>query len=100
MSNHYVLEADGKTPRKVDLMEWARSFEGTDRCVAVDELPNDVRVSTVFLGLNHNWGDGPPVLWETMIFGGAHDGYQDRYSSRDDAIAGHAKALQLAAEPA
>lgn len=29
-----------------------------------------VRISTVFLGLDHNWGSGRPLLFETMIFGG------------------------------
>lgn len=46
------------------------------------DLPGAVRVSTVFLGLDHFGRVGEPVLWETMIFGGAHDGYQARYTSR------------------
>lgn len=51
----------------------------------------------MFLGLDHNWAQsGPPVLWETMIFGGPHHDYQERYSSLDGAVAGHARALQLA----
>lgn len=29
-----------------------------------------VNVSTVFLAIDHAFGDGPPVLYETMIFGG------------------------------
>lgn len=58
-----------------------------------------MRVSTVFLGLDHSFGlagDRLPLLWETMIFGGKHDGYVDRYSSRGAALKGHAKALELA----
>lgn len=100
MSDHYVLDADGKTPRKADLMEWATSFESRKAGrVGNDTLPNGVRVSTVWLGLNHQWGDGPPILWETMIFGGPHDAYQERYSSHADAVAGHAKAVALASPP-
>jgi hypothetical protein len=50
----------------------------------------EVIVSTVFLGLNHNWCDGPPLLWETMVFGlGDDDESQWRFSSRDVAIAKH-----------
>jgi len=38
-------------------------------------------VSTVFLGIDHNFGwDGPPVLFETMVFG--EDGASDLYSTR------------------
>jgi hypothetical protein len=27
-----------------------------------------IRISTVWLGLDHRWGEGPPVIFETMIF--------------------------------
>ena len=47
-------------------------------------------VSTVFLGLDHNYSPfGPPVLWESLVFGGPLDGEMDRYSSRAQALAGH-----------
>jgi hypothetical protein len=50
----------------------------------------------VFLGLDHSWTPGgKPVLWETMIFGGEHDQYQERYTSHKDALEGHEKALTL-----
>jgi hypothetical protein len=55
-----------------------------------------VYVSTVFLGLDHSFGEGPPQLFETMIFGGEHDEYQERYSTWDEAEAGHKKACKLA----
>jgi hypothetical protein len=48
----------------------------------------------VFLGTDHSFGDGPPLLWETMIFGGKHDEFQERYSNLADAKAGHKRALQ------
>lgn len=61
---------------------------------------NGARVSTVFLGLDHNFGSGgPPILWETMIFNvETEDGYQfqERYSTREEAIAGHAAAVEYA----
>lgn len=49
-----------------------------------------VKVSTVFLGLDHAYGDEPPVLFETLVFGGAHDQEQVRYSTWAAAEAGHA----------
>ena len=49
-------------------------------------------VSTVFLGLDHQFGKGPPILWETMVFGGKHNHDQDRCSgSREQAEAMHQK---------
>jgi hypothetical protein len=57
----------------------------------------EVQVSTVFLGLDHNFGFGrKPLLFETMIFGGKHDQYQERYSTYKEAEKGHAVALELA----
>jgi hypothetical protein len=91
----WVLD-DEHRPVPVDLMEWARRFEDVNsRIVAKIEL-NGVIVSTVFLGCNHQYGDGPPLLFETMIFGGPHDGYTWRYSSWDDAVVGHEMAVKKA----
>lgn len=53
----------------------------------------DSDVSTVFLGLDHQFGRGAPLLFETMIFGGARDGDQFRYSTWDEAEDGHAKVV-------
>jgi len=49
----------------------------------------DVEVSTVWLGIDHQHGDGPPLIFETMIFGGDHHGETWRYPTHDDAVAGH-----------
>lgn len=55
-------------------------------------------VSTVFLGTDHSFrGDGPPVLWETMVFGlGDDDDWQQRYTNKLAAIAGHDQMVALA----
>ncbi len=52
----------------------------------------DVQISTVFLGINHNFEPGPPLVFETMVFAKDYpdiDEYMDRYSTWDDAVAGH-----------
>lgn len=92
----YVLK--DKVPILVDdIEEWAKIFEGDDlRRVASTHLKGDIHVSTVFLGLDHQWGDGPPLLFETMIFGGKHNDYQERYPTWTDAEAGHVLAVALA----
>jgi len=97
MSKSYILK-DGKPVEESDITAWGRWMKTAERHVANDELPG-VRISTVFLGLDHQWGAGPPILYETMIFGGAHDGYQARYHTREDAVAGHAEALTVATGP-
>jgi hypothetical protein len=94
MGERYILNDDGEPMLESDLLTWGRWMEGGGRRVAHDTI-GDVQVSTVFLGHDHAFGGAVPVLWETMIFGGAHDGFQDRYTSKDDALAGHAKAVEL-----
>lgn len=97
MSDKYILV--GHEPRPAELMDWAKWYETADRHVANDTV-GDVKVSTVFLGLDHNWGGGVPLLFETMIFGGPHDQYQERCSTWDEAEEMHAKALGLATRSA
>ncbi len=93
-NGQYILNAAGEPEVAHDLLAWARWMETAERHVALDVI-GDVRVSTVFLGLDHAFGGPVPVLWETMIFGGEHDGYCDRYVSRDDALVGHATAVRM-----
>jgi hypothetical protein len=92
----WIIDANHNV-RCVDTMEeWTEYFESGTRIIARTG-DDHIRVSTVFLGLNHNWkGHGPPILFETMIFGGEHDDYQVRYATYDEAIAGHQAAVALA----
>ena len=85
-------------------LQYRETETGVEPCAMRDALENrwhlvdmvgDVRVSTVFLGLDHSLTlDGPPVLWETMVFGGDNDQYQQRYTSRAEAIEGHGAILE------
>jgi hypothetical protein len=91
MTDLYVLDAVGEPVPEPDVGRWSAWFERSDECRVVrQEMVGDVRVSTVFLGMDHGYGEGPAVLWETMVFGGPLDEEQDRYTSRADALAGHA----------
>ena len=95
MSEHYILNAAGDA-EPCDLMTWAKWLGTANRVLASDKR-DGVHVSTVFLGLNHRYDNfGPPLIWETMIFGGPHDQYQDRYSTKAEALTGHEKACELA----
>jgi hypothetical protein len=94
---HYILDAEHR-PVPVPLMQWAEWFEDiTNRLVDYTEITSETHVSTVFLGLDHRFsGNGPPILFETMIFGGPLDQEQWRYASWDDAEAGHKAAVRKA----
>jgi len=58
----------------------------------------EVFVSTVFLSLDHNYREGEPILFETMIFGGEHDQYQERCCTYDEAVKMHETACNLVKE--
>lgn len=48
-------------------------------------------VSTVFLCVNHSYGAGPDLWFETMVFGGPLDQAMDRYTTLAEAKEGHEK---------
>jgi len=52
-------------------------------------------ISTVFLGIDHGFREGPPIVFETMVFGGPLDEWQRRYATWDQAVAGHEETLDL-----
>ena len=74
--------------------EWAESFRPENQRVAATEI-GDATVSTVWLGLDHSFSDqGPPVIFETMIFGGEWDNWGWRYATEAGAKAGHERIVQ------
>jgi hypothetical protein len=104
--------------RPIDMATWARLVEDRDYSVVAQHWVRGWMVSTVWLGLNHNYTmQGPPVIFETMIFApkdvtvGRQDEdweagedaftttardlnqYQERYPTEDAAQAGHDRAL-------
>jgi len=103
MTDKYVLGGeDGHTPLPVeDLLEWARWYEAEKgrRTVALTETES-CWISTVFLGLDHSFGmAGPPLLFETMVFG--KDGAEDceRCSTWDEAVAQHNEIVRRYVRP-
>jgi hypothetical protein len=90
MSN-YILDEAGEPRLEPDFLAWGVWYADAEkRRVALDEVFPGVSVSTVFLSIDHNFGgEGPPILWETMVFGGPLAGEEERYSSRAEAEAGH-----------
>ena len=92
---YWILDAEHNLVPTDDVLVWGTFFEDMGkRRVAQDiiEQPESdpVRVSTVFLGLDHNWLDnGPPILFESMVFGGPLDGEMYRYPTWDSAAEGH-----------
>ena len=65
----WILDANGLAVPCDDLGQWGRWFGNErEKWHLVDEVEG-IRISTVFLGIDHSFGKGEPVLWETMAFG-------------------------------
>jgi hypothetical protein len=86
----YILDENDEPEKCDDLLKWAEWRATHDQHLLYDVV-GDVEVSTVFLSVDYrHLGDGPPILWETMIFGGPHDRCMERYISKLAALQGHA----------
>ena len=65
-----------------------------------EDMIGDVRISTVFLGIDHNLsGVGKPLLYETMVFNGPMDQYQERWETEDQARKGHVEIMAMVQDP-
>lgn len=73
------------------LFEWGRDLgDPKKKIVKQEELPNGKFVSTVWLGLDHQFGDGPPLIFETMVFSpDRNDEDMERYTTEEEALKGH-----------
>jgi hypothetical protein len=92
------MNADGSVYPTNDMSRWASFFESGNRLIAYTGNDN-IHISTAFLGMDHNhFGEGAPILFETMIFGGRWDSFQSRFSTYAEALEGHKMACMLAFE--
>lgn len=89
MSDYFDIDG---TPLDVDA--WAKRYEDRksgDWWIVGKTIVGDAQVSTVWLGMDHNYGrGGPPMIFESMIFGGEHAEDMERYSTWEEATDGHA----------
>ena len=94
MSNFY--DKDGT---QLELMEWAKKFEDFDyKRVARTTLDDNTWVSTVWLGNDHRYGEGPPLIFETMVFHDEDDRPDEldmeRYTTLEEAQVGHEEMVE------
>ena len=87
----YILS--GKLTQQCEnFEEWSRLFGIDDRHVA-QTIIGTTLVSTVFIGIDHSFGQGPPLLFETLTFykNGSNGDICQRYSTWEEAERGHAQ---------
>ena len=94
MMDHFYVLDDKRQPHSATTEEWGEFWiNPNNRRVAFDEV-GDFQISTVFLGIDHSYGNGPPVLFETMIFDGDNFlDYQERCATWEQAEQMHQQAI-------
>ena len=96
MSNYYDLEGKSITAEEWTELYSARGRTGDGYSSPAQDFSrialtqkDGVTVSTVWLGIDHSFGTGVPLIFETMVFGGEFDQDMDRYATKEEALAGH-----------
>jgi hypothetical protein len=95
MFDKYILDDQGNPVVENNILLWGAWMERNERKIAYDEI-NGLRVSTVFLALDHGYGDNVE-LYETMVFppNSYNDLYCRRYEIKQEALNGHAQILAM-----
>ena len=82
--------------------QWAEKSEDEDYTrIAGDVIGPDepldpiplITVSTFWLGVNHNWRNNEPLIYETVIIGGGRDATGIRYATETQAREGHRRVV-------
>jgi len=71
--------------------EWTRGACDQGYRRIADDRIGLFRVSTIWLGIDHSWGTGTPIIFETMVLldGTVEDFGMQRYCTKEEARAGH-----------
>ena len=88
----YIMDENHNVIPEPDIRKWGEWMEKNhfNRQIKREELLPGVVVSTVFLGMDHSFPAGkPPILFESMVFGGDADQYQRRCSTYEEALQMH-----------
>ena len=87
--------------RQIDLDEWSRLLEDSAYRRVAEDTIGDFWVSTVWLGLDHNFLNyGPFLIYETMTFNkiGEPVGDLRRYATEEQALNGHREIVDACRE--
>ena len=84
----YRLE--GRVPVRCTLAEFSKSMQEDEKRILAQATIDNLQISTIFIGIDQNWGGGDPLLFETVVFG-LPDDLQPRwsFSSWDEAMEIH-----------
>jgi hypothetical protein len=67
MSGKFIMHFD-REGRPIELLDWAAKMEDPNYRYVAQETIGQYKVSTLWFGLNFNWGELPVGIFETMVF--------------------------------
>ena len=97
LNYHWILDENHR-PVRAPLSLWGPWFEHLENRQVAETSTQTSRISTVFLGLNHQWTKGPPLLFAAFEKEGHRSPLVDflvrddlciRDATREDAVATH-----------
>ena len=82
-----------------DVENWAYYWSCNHRRIRYTTINQSLRVSTVFLGVDHAFADEGPILFETAVLDkNCTDHYMRRCKTHREALAQHWEAVRWAKE--
>lgn len=96
-----MADYHGPHGEQLSLDAWARLFQMRPEDMSAESwwrkhtvIDENVRVSTVWTGMDWSFGLGQPLYWETMVFGGEYSRAQWQYGSREAALDDHERIVR------
>lgn len=98
----WYMETDDGVYEEMDYAKMGE-YQREHRIIQQDKV-GTFFISTVWLGLDHGYGEGEPHIYETMIFDESEEGpsypdwpdmYQERYSRWKSALKNHRRVLKV-----
>lgn len=84
----YVLNSEMVPVPTINIVDWFMWIDAHRKLFSTQI--GKVLISTAFLGCDCSYGDGPPMLFETMVFWEDEgDGEKMRYETFEQALEGH-----------
>ncbi|WP_099071278.1 hypothetical protein [Nostoc linckia] len=93
----YILDENKQPIKPESLEQWSNWRKNENNIQVALDTFSWGRVSTIFLGKDYsNFPNQEPQLFETMVFGGEYSGKFWRYSTWEQAVAGHQEVCMIA----
>lgn len=96
---YYILDENDNPVQVNSAAAIAWELEKPSRRSIARDIVGESEVSTVLLSVDHSYGyPGPPLVFETLVFDGPLNDVGARYSTKAEAMKGHADIVRRVRE--